>query len=75
MEQANNTLTEESNSLSSSFADSAETGSSNSDSLKLQLTNWLIENVVWLLLPTMVSVAGIITSFTLFDRFLNLDQC
>lgn len=72
--QDNNLLTEESNSLSSSFANSAETSSSSSDSLEPYSTNWIIENVAWIVPSTVVGVAGIITAFALLSRFLNLDQ-
>lgn len=74
MVQHNNVLTEESTFLSSSFENSAETSSSSSDSLSQQSTNWIVENMVWIVPSTIVGIEGIITAFTLLSRFLNLDQ-
>ncbi len=70
----NDLLTEESTSLSSSFENSKETSSSNSDSLEPHSPNWIAENMIWIVLSTMVGVAGIITAFALLSRFLNLDK-
>ena len=72
--KVNNVLTEGSATLSSNFANSAETSSSNSGSLESYSTNWIIENVVWIVPSTMVGIAWIIAAFALLSRFLNLDH-